>query len=95
MSYDAYVVKVAPDGASFVYVTMIGGEGRDEGFDIAVDREGAAYVVGPASSDDFPTPHGADSSFGGGQCDAFVAKLSPAGALVFASFAKMSSARFR
>ena len=86
MSYDAYVVKVAPDGGSFVWLTTIGGEGRDEGYDVAVDRDGAAYVVGPATSDDFPTPHGADGTFGGGESDAYVAKLTPTGELAYASF---------
>jgi hypothetical protein len=37
------------------YATYLGGSGRDEGFGIAVDAKGHAYVTGTTSSPDFPT----------------------------------------
>jgi len=64
------------------YSTYLGGEGDDEGFGIALDSEGHAYVTGWTGSDSpgFPTTPGANqTAFGGGTCDAFVTKLSPAG----------------
>ena len=55
---------------------------------IAVDGAGSAYVTGDTSSTDFPTTPGAfDTSYNGGDGDAFVAKLNPAGSgLAYATF---------
>ena len=59
----------------------------DCGDGIAVDGAGSAYVTGYTYSTDFPTTPGAfDTSYNGG-CDAFVAKLNPAGSgLAYATF---------
>jgi hypothetical protein len=91
---DLYVTKMAADGRSFIYSTIIGGSDMDQGGSIAVDPTGAAYVTGTTYSADFPTTAGAfRSSCGGtgpGRCpdnDAFVIKLSPAGsALVYSTY---------
>ncbi len=60
------------------YSTYLGGTGEDGGASIAVDATGAAYVTGYTGSPDFPTaiPLQAGS---GGNIDAFVTKLNPAG----------------
>jgi hypothetical protein len=63
-----------------------GGTG-DEGFGIAVDNTGAAYVVGATTSADFPFTAGAFDTTQAGGRDAFVAKVNAAGtALVYATF---------
>jgi hypothetical protein len=52
---DAFVTKVNPDGSAFVYSTYLGGSGDDQGYDIAVDSAGSAYVTGYSVSNNFPT----------------------------------------
>ena len=64
-----------------VYSTYLGGDRSDQGFGIAVDSGGNAYVTGAASSADFPTTSGAFQTFSNaianGNYTAFVAKLNP------------------
>ncbi|BDC50734.1 hypothetical protein F183_A30500 [Bryobacterales bacterium F-183] len=64
---DAFVLKLEPAGNALVYSTYIGGTGADEGRALAVDRSGAAYVVGSTGSrDNFPvTPGVFQTSFRG------------------------------
>ena len=62
------------------YSTFLGGANDDQGFDIAVDGTGRAYVTGQTFSSNYPTTPGAfDTSFNGGSSpfgsDAFVTKL--------------------
>jgi hypothetical protein len=54
-TYDAFVTKLTPAGNALAYSTYLGGSGDDEGFGIAVDAAGSAYVTGWTSSNDFPT----------------------------------------
>lgn len=51
---DAFLAKVGPDGKTLVYATYLGGEGAEIPFDLKVDAEGRAYVVGETSSAFFP-----------------------------------------
>jgi hypothetical protein len=68
-----------------VYSTYLGGGSDDNGFAIANDAAGNAYVTGFTASSNFPTTAGAyDTSFNGGQ-DVFVTKLNPAGTSVLYS----------
>jgi len=64
-----------------VYSTYLGGDGMDEGNDIAVDRFGNAYVTGWTQSANFPpaTSTTAPQELIGGFYDAFVSKLSADG----------------
>ena len=74
-SSDAFVTKVNPTGTGLVYSTYLGGNADDEGFAIAVDVAGNAYVTGRTNSPNFPTTLGAfQTTFAGGG-DAFVTKL--------------------
>ena len=72
-SEDAFVTKLNAAGASLLYSTYLGG---DQGFGIAVDTAGQAYVTGPT---DFPTATPLQATKAGGR-DAFVTKLNAAGA---------------
>src|SRR2546427_9174807 len=49
---DAFVTKLDPTGSKLLYSTYLGGSGNDQGFGIAVDAAGAAYVTGVTSSAD-------------------------------------------
>jgi hypothetical protein len=86
---DAFVAKVNPTGSGLVYAGFIGGSSSDVGFGIALDGSGSAFVTGWTASTEssFPEVVGPDSSYNGGDFDAFVAKLSPSGnALVYAGY---------
>jgi Leucine-rich repeat (LRR) protein len=76
---DAFITKYSPDGSSLVYSTYLGGSQVDEVFSIAIDGSGAAYITGCTNSSDFPTMNPYQSAYGGGNLDAFIAKISPDG----------------
>ncbi len=73
--YDATLpITIDP---TIVYSTFLGGSAYECGANIAVDREGSAYVVGVTYSTDFPS---ADSTHSGPMwTDVFVSKLAPDG----------------
>jgi len=83
---DAFVAKINPGGTAWVYSTYLGGNAADEGYGIAVDAAGNAYLTGYTASTNFPV----QSPFQGssaGDVDAFVTKLNPAGsALVYSTY---------
>jgi hypothetical protein len=84
----AFVVKLNAGGSALVYATFLGGSDSSEGYGIASDESGAAYITGWTLSSDFPTTAGAfDTSFNGGYRDAFVVKLNAGGSmLAYATF---------
>jgi pimeloyl-ACP methyl ester carboxylesterase len=77
--YDAFVAKVNPSGTGLVYAGFLGGSDRDVGRGIAVDAAGNAYVTGVTDSRNFPAVVGPDTSYNGGDYDAFVAKVGTGG----------------
>src|SRR5258708_5229731 len=111
---NAFVTKLSSDLSKMLYSTYLGGSqgvsvqfprqapskslGGDDGYDIAVDKSGAAYVVGRTASADFPTLNAVQAAHSpvtnpgpsGGYptiFDAFVAKLDPKGSnLVFSTY---------
>jgi hypothetical protein len=77
---DVFVTKISASGASLLYSTYVGGSGADSGNGIAVDASGDAFVTGGTGSTDFPTTAGAfQTTYGGGQLDAFVFELNSSG----------------
>jgi len=75
---DAFATKLNATGG-LVYSTYLGGSANDEGFGIAVDTSGNAYVTGITASTDFHTTTGAFQTSLVGNSDAFVTKLNPSG----------------
>jgi len=54
-SANAFLAKLAADGQSLLYSTYLGGSGGDDdGYALLADDSGNAYVVGQATSADFP-----------------------------------------
>jgi Beta-propeller repeat len=51
---DAFVAKMNPTGTAWVYATYLGGNNVDEGYAIAADASGNAYLTGYTASTDFP-----------------------------------------
>ncbi len=76
---DAFVVKLTPTGDQFFYSSLVGGSGTESGVSIAGDSAGNAYITGRTSSQDFPIAGAIQPVYGGGDSDAFVAKLAPDG----------------
>jgi hypothetical protein len=83
---DVFVAKLDPIGANLIYSTYLSGSANDEGLGIAVDRQENAYVTGVTNSPNFPVTPGAFQSTLAGGSDAFVAKLDPAGGLVYCTY---------
>lgn len=80
---DAFVAKLNPSGTALTYSTLLGGsraEGdsfflNDEGYAIALDSLGNAYVAGATRSPDFPVTPNSFQPFNRGFTDAFISKL--------------------
>ena len=71
---DVFVTKFSSAGNSLEYSTYLGGTDIDEGWSVAVDGSGCAYITGWTYSSDFPTVNAYDNSFNGYE-DVFVTKL--------------------
>ncbi|MBI4447063.1 MAG: SBBP repeat-containing protein [Acidobacteria bacterium] len=84
-SFDGYVTRVDPLGRSRVYSTFFGGSSVDLAGGVAVDASGNAYVTGLTASSDFTTRNAVQSSLNGSN-DAFLAKFSPTGTLLFSTY---------
>jgi uncharacterized repeat protein (TIGR01451 family) len=85
-SWDVFVTKLDPSGASLGYSTYLGGGDGEEGLGIAIDPTGNAYVTGWTTSADFPTTPGAYQPTFGGRRDGFVTKLEPTGSLMYSTY---------
>ncbi|HLV87776.1 MAG TPA: choice-of-anchor D domain-containing protein [Candidatus Sulfotelmatobacter sp.] len=83
-----FVTKLNAAGSALVYSTYLGGSLYDEGYAIAVDASGNAYIAGKAESSDFPTTAGAfQTKYPGKTSSAFVSKLNATGSsLVYSTF---------
>jgi Beta-propeller repeat len=79
--FDAVVSILDPTGSQLLYSTFLGGSSDDFGYGIALDASADIYLTGATSSFDFPIVQGAlQSQPGGGNSDAFVAKIGFGGA---------------
>ncbi|HEY0322576.1 MAG TPA: SBBP repeat-containing protein [Pyrinomonadaceae bacterium] len=89
---NAFVAKLnnTTSTPSFDYITYLGGTGGENGYGIAADETGNAYVVGWTGSSNFPTTPLAfrRTDYGApGFVDGFVTKLNPSGsALVYSTY---------
>jgi len=86
-TYDVFVTKLSSSGNNLIYSTYLGGAAEDEGYDIAVDVSGNAYVTGSTTSSNFPTESPYQATFQGGGEDAFVTKFSSSGnSLIYSTY---------
>ncbi|MGA6828714.1 SBBP repeat-containing protein [Nitrospira sp. NS4] len=86
---DAFVAKINAEGTALVYATYLGTSVQDHSAGIAVDSAGNAYVTGLTSGLGFPGTVGSliQSTFAGGDYDAFVTKLNSTGtAIVYSTY---------
>lgn len=80
---DVFVTKLDPAGSAQLYATYLGGNEDDQGFSIAVDGDGNAYLTGQTRSTNFPLASPLQPTFASPNSfsnDAFVTKLDPSGA---------------
>ena len=83
LSQNAFVFKLTANGSGLVYSTYLS---PVLGAAVAVDTSGAAYVAGDAESNAVATNGAYQTVYAGGMNDAFAAKLSPTGTLVYLTF---------
>jgi hypothetical protein len=82
----AFVTEIKAGGQSLVYSTYLGGSLHDEGWGIALDGAGNAYVTGFTFSTDFPLAAPLYSSLPTGQ-HAFVTEIKAGGqSLVYSTY---------
>jgi hypothetical protein len=81
---DAFVTKLNAAG-TLAYSTYLGGSGMDAANAITVDSSGAAYVAGYTYSTDLPVANAVQAA-NAGDCDAFLARVSATGALVYLTY---------
>jgi fibronectin type 3 domain-containing protein len=79
-----FVAKLNPAGNGLLYSTFLGSSSVDQPAAIAVDSSGNAAAVGYTASPDFPVFNASQTALGG-QYDAFVTRLNPAGTAVLGS----------
>ena len=69
------------------YTTYFGGTGAEDATKVTFDNDGNTILIGQTTSTDLPLTSGAfQTEYGGGDWDAFIAKFSPSGALLFSSY---------
>jgi len=96
--WNTFVAKINAAGSALVYSTYLGGSNNyvtaaDQGYGIAVDSSGNAYVTGVTLSTNFPgaSSSAIQSTLAGSQ-NAYVAKINAAGsALVYSTYLGGSS----
>ncbi len=80
---DAFIAKLSPAGDALVFSTYLGGSVSDGALAVAVDGAGNAHVAGSAGSTNFPLVNPLQPVGGN---DAFVARFSPTGALLYSTY---------
>jgi len=86
---DAFVTAISYSSGrySYAYSTFLGGAEQDDGYGIAADVGGNAYLTGQTSSIQFPTTSGAYQNSLHGAQNSFATKLNPTGtALAYSTF---------
>ncbi|MBN8247877.1 MAG: SBBP repeat-containing protein, partial [Verrucomicrobia bacterium] len=98
---DAFVTKIAGNGAGLVWSTFLGGSDKEHDRvvnladpfpaswakgDVALDSAGNVLVVGQTHSPNFPVTPGAYQTTRRGGSDGYVTKLAPNGSLLWSSF---------
>lgn len=87
---DAFISRLNPTGSALLFSTYLGGSGGSTGYNeagqgIALDAAGNAYVAGVTASPNFPLLNPLQSTLDG-FTDAFISKVSSAGALLYSTY---------
>ncbi len=85
-NYDAFLTKFNRAGTKLIYSTYLGGTFFAEGYGVAVDSTGSAYIVGDTYAKNFPTVKPYQKNLRGAE-SGFVAKFNPGGnKLVYSTY---------
>ncbi len=83
---DIFVTAYTREGTEVLYSTYIGGSGNDNGWAIAVNKEGTVYITGSTECPDYPIKNAFQPTMAGAY-DAILTTLSPDGsALGFSTY---------
>ncbi len=84
---DVFLTKLNSAGSAILFSTYLGGSDVDQALSLAIDSSSNLYVVGFTASTDFPTVNAAQATIGGGDGDAFIAKISSNGSsLIYSTY---------
>jgi hypothetical protein len=86
-SNDVFLTKLLPDGSGLAYSLAFGGKKNDQGWGVAVDAMGRAFVAGSTDSTNFPVagPTTSQQATNTGKNDAFLTQFDPDGAFMIYS----------
>lgn len=82
---DFFITRLNAAGNALIYSTYLGGSSTDVAYALDVDSTGAAVLAGYSLSANFPLLNAFDTRFQG-QAEGILARLSPNGALTYASY---------
>ena len=83
---DAFVTRFTPLADAVSFSTYLGGAFDDAAHEIEVDAAGNIAIAGVTRSADFPTSNAFQPALGGGESDAFVARIEANETLGFSTF---------
>ncbi len=82
-----FVGELSPDGSRIVWWRVLSGSKDDRALSMALGPDDSVYVTGATLSPDFPTTSGSlQPASASALTQGFVAKLSPAGAVVYSTY---------
>jgi hypothetical protein len=82
----AFAAKLSPDGSQVNWWTILAGSSQDRAAAMALGSDNSVYMTGWTYSPDFPTTPGSMQPMTSVSGQAFAVKLSPAGAVVYATY---------
>lgn len=83
---DAFVTQFSPQADAVLFSTYLGGTYDDIANEVGVDAAGNIYIAGRTKSDDFPIFNAVQPTRGGGEYDAFVARIAADRTLSYSTF---------
>ena len=82
---DAFITKFSTSG-SLLWSTFFGGGYIDRGNSITLAEDGNCFITGETGSTDLPMKNASDNTYNGGHSDAFIAKFTDNGLLLWSTF---------
>ncbi len=77
---DAVIFKFDPNLSQLQWSTFLGGTNNDGGYGLYLGKNNEVYTTGGTRSSDFPVTTGAyNTTYGGGECDGYISKISKGG----------------